>query len=189
MTTSAHGASGFESDKPRLGQLLVDLGLLSVTDLEAVLVRQRETGLPLGRMLVEGGYVAAHSIAMALADQHGGLLKTEYGFATGRTPIRLAEPPQREPSAPSAAESEPEEEEAIASSGLRLAGRPRPAPSSEANAVLPEPRTPYEELEAKLHAAEQDRDRAREEAARALGQVAEGDHEPRGSRRRWLRSR
>ena len=71
MTNSLHGASGFGSGKPRLGQVLVDVGLLSVADLEDLLAKQRETGLPLGHMLVEGGYVAGHSVAMALADQHG----------------------------------------------------------------------------------------------------------------------
>ena len=68
-----------------VGQLLVDCGSLNAADLEAqVLEEQRRTGAPLGRMLVDGGYVAQPTIAMALADQHGGLLKTEYGFATGR---------------------------------------------------------------------------------------------------------
>jgi len=86
--------TGFEhnpadSNRPLLGQLLVEAGLLSAADLESVLERQRETGAPLGRMLVDEGYVAAHSVAMALAEQHGGLLKTEYGFATGR---RASEP-------------------------------------------------------------------------------------------------
>jgi hypothetical protein len=76
--------NGLESERPLLGQLLVDAGLLSASDLQTVLERQRETGLPLGRMLVDEGFVPAHSVAMALAEQHGGLLKTEYGFATGQ---------------------------------------------------------------------------------------------------------
>jgi predicted nucleic acid-binding Zn-ribbon protein len=73
-----------DADRVPLGRLLVDSGLLEAADLERVLEEQRRTGAPLGRMLVEGGYVASSTIAMALADQHGGLLKTEYGFATGR---------------------------------------------------------------------------------------------------------
>src|SRR3954454_15164785 len=73
-----------DAERVPLGQLLVDSGLLDAADLERVLEEQRRTGAPLGRMLVEGGYVASSTIAMALADQHGGLLKTEYGFATGR---------------------------------------------------------------------------------------------------------
>ncbi len=82
MTGFEHNPA--DSNRPLLGQLLVEAGLLSAADLESVLERQRETGAPLGRMLVDEGYVAAHSVAMALAEQHGGLLKTEYGFATGR---------------------------------------------------------------------------------------------------------
>jgi hypothetical protein len=89
--------NGLESARPLLGQLLVDAGLLSASDLQTVLERQRETGLPLGRMLVDEGFVPAHSVAMALAEQHGGLLKTEYGFATGQrgtsSVVPLAPPP------------------------------------------------------------------------------------------------
>jgi hypothetical protein len=97
MTGFGHNPS--DSDRPLLGQLLVDAGLLSAADLESVLARQRETGAPLGRMLVDEGYVAAHSVAMALAEQHGGLLKTEYGFATGR---RASEPGASEAQDPAA---------------------------------------------------------------------------------------
>ena len=75
--------SQHDADRVPLGQLLVDSGLLDAADLERVLEEQRRTGAPLGRMLVDGGYLASSTIAMALADQHGGLLKTEYGFATG----------------------------------------------------------------------------------------------------------
>lgn len=79
-----------------LGQLLVDAGLLTPSDLEKVLDDQRRTGGLLGRLLVEGGYVAPTTVALALADQRGGLVKTEYGFATGRLPHRrmpVDEPP------------------------------------------------------------------------------------------------
>lgn len=84
MTQSAaSGGEMHEDEKPRLGELLVAMGALTDDQLREVLARQRETGLPLGRMLVESGHVMAHTVAMALADQHGGLLRTEYGFATG----------------------------------------------------------------------------------------------------------
>lgn len=84
MTQSAApGGEMHEDEKPRLGELLVAMGALTDEQLREVLARQRETGLPLGRMLVESGHVMAHTVAMALADQHGGLLRTEYGFATG----------------------------------------------------------------------------------------------------------
>ena len=89
--------SQHDADRVPLGQLLVDSGLLDAADLERVLEEQRRTGAPLGRMLVDGGYVASSTIAMALADQHGGLLKTEYGFATGRPSAtqRTARPERR----------------------------------------------------------------------------------------------
>ena len=74
-------ASRVPDDPPPLGQILVDTGLVETADLENVLEQQRQTNEPLGRLLVDGGYVAPHSIALALAKQHGGPLKTEYGFA------------------------------------------------------------------------------------------------------------
>src|SRR3954447_24964037 len=85
MTQSAASGGHPVDERPRLGELLVAMGALRADDLGEALQRQRDTGVPLGRLLVENGYVAAHSVAMALADQHGGLLHTEYGFATGHS--------------------------------------------------------------------------------------------------------
>ena len=70
---------------PRLGNLLMSAGLLTQEQLDRALVLQRSTGKPLGHVLVEEGFVPARSIAMALADQHGGPLKTEFGFAMGHS--------------------------------------------------------------------------------------------------------
>lgn len=70
--------------RPRLGDLLLGAGLISPEQLEESLILARQAGKPLGHVLVEQGLVPAHSLAMALADQHGGPLKTEFGFATGR---------------------------------------------------------------------------------------------------------
>src|SRR5882757_10005390 len=70
--------------RPRLGELLLESGVITQEQLDESLAVSRSTGKPLGHVLVENGLVAAHSIAMALADQHGGPLKTEFGFATGR---------------------------------------------------------------------------------------------------------
>jgi hypothetical protein len=64
------GQNPSDSNRPLLGQLLVDAGLLGAADLESVLERQRRTGVPLGRILVDEGYVPAHSVATALAEQH-----------------------------------------------------------------------------------------------------------------------
>jgi hypothetical protein len=66
-----------------LGRLLMERGLLSDEQLQYALQEQTRTGLPLGQVLVGLSYVTAATIAQALATQHGGLLKTEYGFATG----------------------------------------------------------------------------------------------------------
>jgi hypothetical protein len=68
---------------PPLGELLVERGLLNEEQLAAGLAEQERTGEPLGKVLIELGYVKAPIVALALATQHGGLLKTEYGFATG----------------------------------------------------------------------------------------------------------
>jgi hypothetical protein len=73
-----------DGPRPRLGELLKSAGLLSQEQLQESLSIARAQGKPLGHVLVENNIVPAHSIAMALADQHGGPLKTEFGFATGR---------------------------------------------------------------------------------------------------------
>lgn len=103
--------------RPRLGDLLRSAGLITEEQLDESLTVARTAGKPLGHVLVEQGLVPAHSIAMALADQHGGPLKTEFGFATGRgtTPrptsldgealpvLRLAPAPARDEPAPAEA--------------------------------------------------------------------------------------
>ena len=66
-----------------LGALLVRRGLITEEQLAAALADQRATGAPLGQIVVSRGYAASAAVAQALATQHGGLLKTEYGFATG----------------------------------------------------------------------------------------------------------
>lgn len=70
--------------RPRLGDLLLGAGLLTQAQLDESLAVAQAAGKPLGQILVEQGLVSPHSIAMALADQHGGPLKTEFGFAMGR---------------------------------------------------------------------------------------------------------
>jgi hypothetical protein len=66
-----------------LGRLLVAHGLLTEEQLIEGLLEQDRTGDRLGMVLIRLGFVDAPSVAMALASQHGGPLKTEYGFATG----------------------------------------------------------------------------------------------------------
>jgi hypothetical protein len=66
-----------------LGALLVTRGHLTEEQLELALTEQKATGRPLGEIVVARGFAPAPTVAQALATQHGGLLKTEYGFATG----------------------------------------------------------------------------------------------------------
>lgn len=122
MTQTAARRPDAGDPRPRLGELLVASGALSDEQLREALVRQRESGIPLGRFLVESGYVSGPAVAMALADQQGGLVSTEYGFATGHgalppvqridveadveepAPLRLAEPARQPDLSPALAE-------------------------------------------------------------------------------------
>lgn len=81
--TGATLAPEESSAQPQLGRLLVDRGFIGEEQLEYALSEHERTGLPLGQVLISLSYVTASTIAQALATQHGGLLKTEYGFGTG----------------------------------------------------------------------------------------------------------
>jgi hypothetical protein len=59
-----------------LGELLVENGVLTPTELETALAEQRRTGRLLGEILVESGYISAFSLGRALAGQHGVELRT-----------------------------------------------------------------------------------------------------------------
>jgi hypothetical protein len=153
--------------RPRLGDLLLSSGLITQEQLDESLTLARTAEKPLGHVLVERGLVPAHSIAMALADQHGGPLKTEFGFATGRgsVPRPAALPDQARSGAPPV---------------LRLASAPLPEEPAQsaaeeaarlgAEAQATELRARVEELESDL-AAERS-GRAAEAAALAANEVA-----------------
>lgn len=64
---------------PRLGALLVERGVITSEQLAAALEQQQQTGQRLGEAVIELGFTSPHTIALALASQHGGILKTEYG--------------------------------------------------------------------------------------------------------------
>ena len=51
--------------------------------LELAIVEQHKSSKPLGQVLVELGFASAGAVANALAEQHGGLLKTEFGVSAG----------------------------------------------------------------------------------------------------------
>src|SRR5690242_2440680 len=81
-----------------LGALLVKRGLITQEQLSVALEAQKGSGEPLGAIVVAHGFASPATIAQALATQFGGLLKTEYGFATGfgastQRPVPIGEPP------------------------------------------------------------------------------------------------
>jgi len=90
-----------------LGRLLVGRGLLTEEQLIEGLLEQDRTGELLGKVLIRLGFVDEPSVAMALASQHGGPLKTEYGFATGFDSGRPTEPVSDAPVSPFPAVSLP----------------------------------------------------------------------------------
>ena len=84
-----------------LGQILVEEGFISAEALTGALDHQALTQRPLGEVVVELGLVSPGAVANALAEQHGGLLRTEYGVSVGLH-SREPEPEESEP------ESEPD---------------------------------------------------------------------------------
>ena len=111
----------------RLGEILIEQGLLSSEQLAIALSDQQVSGNLLGAILIERGFAAPTTVAAALATQYGGLLKTEYGFATGFGP----------PPAQPAAASQPAPSEVVP---LRVAPQlvdapPAPAAQPEAPPV------------------------------------------------------
>ena len=74
-------AAGQQS--PRLGEVLVQHGVVTPQQLEVALQEQQETGRPLGEIIVDRGFAPGPMVAQALATQRGSMLKTEWGFATG----------------------------------------------------------------------------------------------------------
>ena len=66
-----------------LGAILVQRGVLTEDQLAAALDEQKRTGEQIGEVIVRLGFALAPIVAQALATQHGGPLKTEYGYAVG----------------------------------------------------------------------------------------------------------
>lgn len=57
--------------RKRLGEMLIEAGVLDVDKLEAALREQRKWGHPLGRIIVELGYVTEATLVQFLAKQFG----------------------------------------------------------------------------------------------------------------------
>ncbi len=115
---------GLRPQQEPLGTLLVQRGLITPEQLTVALAEQKTSGEPLGAIVVAHGFAAPASIAQALATQHGGVLKTEYGFATGfgvglQPPVSVAAPPV---SAPRITKTESSESRPA----LRVDSRPDP---------------------------------------------------------------
>jgi hypothetical protein len=79
MELSASGPHGGQ----RLGEILVEHGVISPEQLEHALAAQRHDGAPLGEVIIRLGFASGRTIGQALATQHGRIVKSEYGFATG----------------------------------------------------------------------------------------------------------
>jgi predicted nucleic acid-binding Zn-ribbon protein len=127
---------------------MVDEGFLTEDQLLDALAEQNRSGTPLGKVLVDLGFVSPGAVANALAEQHGGLLRTEYGTSAGlremagRAPIRTeaSQPTLPMPAAP--APQSPAPAPAPLGSGLRLAGTAADAPAEEASAPVEEAPAP-----------------------------------------------
>ena len=171
--------------QPPLGRLLVERGLLSEEQLEFALSEHARTGLPLGQMLISLSYVTATTIAQALATQQGGLVQTEYGFATGFSPDQatapLSLPPVSPPPTTGVAPSWTQAESAQQIAQAFPAPFPAPLPAAVVEAAVlqaapaPPPQGPelaeastrIMSLELELAAARQETELARQDAGLA----------------------
>ena len=75
--------SADRAQRRQLGELLVEQGVLTEAQLRLALAEQATSGAPLGEILVRLGLTRGPTIGNALAEQHGGPLRTEYGLALG----------------------------------------------------------------------------------------------------------
>ena len=83
---------------PKLGEVLLQHGIVNADQLDVALAEQQKTGRPIGEIIVELGYAPGPIVAQALATQRGGMVKTEYGYATGFTSVAQAAPAPPKPS-------------------------------------------------------------------------------------------
>ena len=90
-----------------LGAILVQRGVLTPEQLTAALAEQKRSGEQLGEIIVRLGFAVAPLIGQGLATQHGGLLKTEYGFAVGFSESTPTHPVSSPPVSPAEERSTP----------------------------------------------------------------------------------
>jgi hypothetical protein len=141
-------ADGLQPNAVPLGELLVERRLITSEQLAIALAEQQASGSQLGAVLVARGFVAPTTIAAALATQHGGLLKTEYGFATG-----LGVAP--EPPAP-AGQPATNEVPALRRPSPQLVGAPAPPPAQPEAVAVPPASSPAEDPRLAALARERD---------------------------------
>ena len=148
----------------RLGQIMVDRGLLSEQQLAAALAEQRRERRPLGELLVALGFVSSAVVSDALAEQKGWARGTDFGFSDRPRRHLHAVPTELPPS--------PEPDAAAA--------EPGPAPMQRARTNdLDAPRVLVEEQAAELAgpqherpSADQARPHARLDSGRTQGRIA-----------------
>jgi len=100
---SVHPHDLAAASRPPLGELLLSRGLITPEQLEQALAHQRQSGRPLGEVFIRLGFTSGRIIAQALATQHGRMLKSEYGFATGFDAVFSKPTPQQKPASAAAA--------------------------------------------------------------------------------------
>lgn len=135
-------------------------GILTDDQLQLALAEQQRSGTPLGEILVRLGFVVGPTIANALAEQHGGPLRTEYGLSIGPTgPAGTPPDPTRNPNPVPAPADTREQDTAIARMYADLAsvaGQVAAATAEAANArrELDALRLALEDREAELAKAQ-----------------------------------
>jgi len=79
-----HTQSARATDRPRrLGELLIEAGLLTGAQLDEALAEQEDSGRMLGEILVDRRYVPMITLVNLLAEQLHGRLEQADGFGTG----------------------------------------------------------------------------------------------------------
>ncbi len=81
MAANPHDYRYGLGERVPLGSILVRRGVLTEEQLADALAEQERSGEKLGEVLVRLGFAIAPTVGLGLATQHGGPLKTEYGYA------------------------------------------------------------------------------------------------------------
>ncbi len=174
------------TDRRQLGKLLVDKGLLTEAQLQLALAEQAASGAPLGEVLVGLGFSKGPTIGNALAEQHGGPLRTEYGLALGPSDVTAAPRPikklQAQPSdhtrLPRHPDPFPEQGNAITQLTAALNERTEELEHVRTElAAIKQHQTELAPLKAELVQAREERARAEQAASQREEELARVDRE------------